>query len=326
MYQDCPLCGRILEAKQINLKEAVLLCADLNCPYPVNYECVLISLSKKNSKRRHTESANSLDNNIPDTHFPEANYSLPGGSETTQQNLMTFDTDAELNKLILELDTTNSNVNEDNHLDDFCGNIISEDIIQYVNLNNDAKISFDEINNAKNSNMENCDSDGILETDTINLTKAISTQNPINTDANLDKISNCDNTVDVPKQTNDNQKPTENTTMIHNNMLAFGINNPDDNISNSFNDTATGNIVKAVSEANQSISLNHSLCAVHTNNTILEKDESSYEGKRESSENNNTLIENNTDIYSPPPAARSIAQEIIMSFDEDDDGEDIFFD
>lgn len=38
----CPLCGKKLEIKQINLDTAILLCPDLSCPYPVGTECLQI--------------------------------------------------------------------------------------------------------------------------------------------------------------------------------------------------------------------------------------------------------------------------------------------
>lgn len=39
----CPLCGKKLEIKQINLNTAILLCSDLQCPYPVGSECIQIT-------------------------------------------------------------------------------------------------------------------------------------------------------------------------------------------------------------------------------------------------------------------------------------------
>lgn len=38
----CPLCGKSLELKQINLDTAVLLCPDVKCPYPVGSECIQV--------------------------------------------------------------------------------------------------------------------------------------------------------------------------------------------------------------------------------------------------------------------------------------------
>lgn len=39
----CPLCGKKLELKQINLETAILICPDVKCPYPVGGECIPIS-------------------------------------------------------------------------------------------------------------------------------------------------------------------------------------------------------------------------------------------------------------------------------------------
>ncbi|KAG5899757.1 hypothetical protein JTB14_006094 [Gonioctena quinquepunctata] len=47
----CPLCGKPLEIKQISFTNAIYLCVDLKCPYPVNQQCFVVErqLDEKNN-------------------------------------------------------------------------------------------------------------------------------------------------------------------------------------------------------------------------------------------------------------------------------------
>ncbi|KAJ3640590.1 hypothetical protein Zmor_027146 [Zophobas morio] len=40
--KKCPLCKKNLSLQQVNLSLAVYLCEDLNCKYPVGYDCTVV--------------------------------------------------------------------------------------------------------------------------------------------------------------------------------------------------------------------------------------------------------------------------------------------
>lgn len=49
----CPLCGSNLELKQINFTNAVFICMDLKCPYPVGTECILVERNYQDINRTY---------------------------------------------------------------------------------------------------------------------------------------------------------------------------------------------------------------------------------------------------------------------------------
>lgn len=47
----CPVCGTNLELKQINFTNAVFICMDLKCPYPVGTECIQVKRNYQDINR-----------------------------------------------------------------------------------------------------------------------------------------------------------------------------------------------------------------------------------------------------------------------------------
>ncbi|ERL89776.1 hypothetical protein D910_07137 [Dendroctonus ponderosae] len=42
VIEKCPICAKELELQQINLSEALVMCLDTTCKYPVGHECIIV--------------------------------------------------------------------------------------------------------------------------------------------------------------------------------------------------------------------------------------------------------------------------------------------
>lgn len=115
----CPLCGKSLQLKQINLNTAILLCLDVKCPYPVDNECIQVHRKLKDMNQKqyigilpvnknptNSNDANEID---PNEVFAALDNAIKKQSENAQR-----DCNDELNLVELIGDFNNENVSKNN--------------------------------------------------------------------------------------------------------------------------------------------------------------------------------------------------------------------
>ncbi|XP_056629577.1 uncharacterized protein LOC130440454 [Diorhabda sublineata] len=93
----CPLCNRRLKLKQINLTEAVYLCTDLTCSYPINNQCYIVKRNLENLQKISKYST----------------ISTVSNSNSPHGNITDVDNDLDIDELVSET-LTNLNYSREN--------------------------------------------------------------------------------------------------------------------------------------------------------------------------------------------------------------------
>lgn len=119
----CPLCGKSLELKQINLDIALLICPDVKCPYPVGSECIQV--------HRNLEDMNKQRDIVI---LPEIS-SFPNSNETNEvdQKEVFAALDNEINK---QSQSSQTDYTEEFNVMDIISDFKSEGNVNESNINN----------------------------------------------------------------------------------------------------------------------------------------------------------------------------------------------
>ncbi|RZC38493.1 Vmethyltransf C domain containing protein [Asbolus verrucosus] len=152
LQRTCPLCSKHLSLKQINFTTAVYICEDLQCNYPIGYDCITVE-RKFEDMDKDIELLNNREEDLidwideiveksNDANSSETNTSLtelPVTDETTSEDptnwidsIINSNADDDLSTSVVsnvgEVTQVNSDTNEDNAI----SSISFDDIVDFV--------------------------------------------------------------------------------------------------------------------------------------------------------------------------------------------------